>query len=338
MYFLFFKEKKMKKIIFVLFAVILLTAPAFTQTFTHIQDIDLSSYGTSIVLQGIDAYDGALFLPTFTERTVLKIEDPTGGAPTVTTFADLSTEFTWNAGRGLSGIFIDQTDGTVYVSGDTGIDGACASYNQAGTQLAKLDDTGGGHRTGGVALWGSPSEVLLSQIGSAAFEAPTTLGTASLGYGLVGSSYHRDFAIFGSDVYISFTNNAGGDGVDRFTSGTLGDISSYTATTAWIDYGDSTFDAFAGLFYYDYNGGTPMDYLVCANTDLDQLELYDLADGSQDIVLTSAEGVTEPTDAVVFNVGGSEYLAVAQKGLAGTIVSIFGIDGATNVEKWDIFE
>jgi hypothetical protein len=324
----------MKKSIFILFAVLLLTVPAFTQTFTHIQDIDVGSFGTTP--QGIAEYNGTLFLAAFAERRVLKIEDPTDGAATVSVFADLTAEYTWATGRGVSGICVDPVSGTVYASGDTGTDGACAAYNQAGTQTAKLDDTGNGHRNSGVALWGA-SDILLSQVGTGMFEVPATLA-ATYVHGLVGSSYHRDIVVFGNDVYISFTNNAGGDGVDKFSGGTPGDFASYTATTAWVDYGNSTFDAFAGIFYYDYNGGTPMDYLVCANTDVDQVELYDLADASQDIVLDGTDGITEPTDAVVFNVNGSEYLAVAQKGGAGNIVSIFGIDGATNVQQWDMFE
>jgi hypothetical protein len=318
----------MKKILFLLIGTLLFVTPVFSQTLTYVQTISVAAETTSPT--SIAFYDGDLFIATFTERTIIKVDDPTDGGATVSTLIDLSGLAAWAGGRGLSGIDVNQSTGDIYASGDYGSGTAIARVNQAGTQTASLVDVL--NRCGGCTLWGADPDVLITNI---------LTGLGEMDAGLVGyetftasSTYPRDVAVVGNDIYASYTNGGTNDGILKFTGGTAGDLTGYTSSN-WVALGAGTWQAGCGVAYWDYNGGTPMDYVMFANLVNNTLEIYDAADASLDITLGAVENVTTPRDACIGTIGGNDFLFVCEG--TNAEVDVFAIDGATDVNSWSLY-
>jgi hypothetical protein len=318
----------MKKILFIIVTLLMVT-PAFSQTFTHIQTIDVSSATAGPT--GIAFYNDDIYLAAFSERTIVKVEDPTDAGYIVSTFADLSGIATWDSGRGVNGIDINQSTGEIYASGDHGTGSAIARVDQTGTITASYNDET--YRCGGCALWGSDPDLLITNI---------LTGLGELDAGLVGyetfaasaTIYPRDVTMFGDDIFAAYTNGGTNDGILRFTGGTAGDLAGYTASN-WVALASGTWNTGCGVFYWDYNGGTPMDYVLFSNLVDYTLEFYDAADASLDITLGLSESINSPRDACVGTIDGNEYLFVSDGSMGQ--VEVFGIDGATNVDHWNMF-
>lgn len=306
-----------------------MVTPAFSQTITHLQTIDVSAQTAGPT--GIAFYDGDIYLAAFGERTIVKVDDPTDAGCTVSTFADLSGLAVWDPGRGVNGIDINQSTGEIYASGDYGSGTAIARIDQTGTQTASYTDAA--NRCGGCCLWGPDPDVLITNILTGLGELDAGLA----GYETFAASstiYPRDVTMFGDDIFAAYTNGGTNDGILRFTGGTAGDLTGYTASN-WVALASGTWNTGCGVFYWDYNGGTPMDYILFSNLVNFNLEFYNAANANLEFSLGLAESINSPRDACVGTIGGNDFLFVTDGSMAQ--VEVFSIDGATNIDNWNMY-
>jgi len=311
-----------------------LCSSVYCQTLTYLHTVDAT--GVVDFLTGVAFHDSKLYAVSFNDRKVIEVSGPAAAGAVVDEFADASGLTSWPSGRGLTGVDVNRSTGDVIVSGDDGTGHVILMYSPAGVLSATLIDVNSGHRNGGVAVWDSTGTLLVAQTGSGLFHVAEDLSgyrsTAWLGGSL---PYHRDVAVFGDDFFLSRTNwGSGQDGIVRYSGGTAGDLTGYTATQ-WVTLSDWSGAAGCGIYYWDYNGSVPMDYIVYANQLDKTLDFYDAVDASLDIVMdaTSTAGVlTDPRDACTGSIQGGEYLFVTN-GATNEIV-VFGIDGASPVEGW----
>ncbi len=322
----------MKKIYPALILCVLFAMSAFAQTpsFSYIQTIDVSSYG--VTPTALAFYNGDVYVATFGDQKVLKIEDAISTPPTAGIFADLSGETTWNAGRGLQGLDVDQSTGEVYASGDSGNGHAVFKMDTSGNVIANLTDENAGHRNAGCALWGSSPSLLVAQSGDGMFNVVNDLsGYESTAYLSGGSAYKRDVCIAGDNVYFSRTNGGATDGIDKFTGGTAGDLADYTGS-AWLDLSGGSWQAAVGIHSWQYNSNW---LILLANQIDDTLDIYQESDATKLTSLGASDDIDDPRDSCVGTFGSDEYLFVSDS--LNDVIHVFGVDGATSVKNWTMY-
>ncbi len=341
----------MKKSYLITLLLLILSIAVFSLTVDYVTSIDISAEGDGPI--GLAFYNGSVFTVTFNDRKIIKVDDPVSGSPVVSTFADTSSLLSWPTGRGLTGIDIDSSTGDTYVSGDYGSGGSVFKYDSSGTLVNSFIDTTADHRNGGCTLWGSTPDLLICQSGKGMFDMLNTLtGYDSPGWisgGVNATTYYRDVAVVGDDFYVSRTyypaglGASGPDGIDKFTGGTAGDLTGYTAD-GWIDLADGTAQAGCGIYYWLYAnimGPFPISYILYANQLDKTLDFY-LAEiagvPTKALTLGATENVTDPRDSCVGVIGVDEFLFVSQS--ATNEILVFEIDGGgiTKSHNWSLFE
>jgi hypothetical protein len=314
----------------------------FAQTLSYLQTIDASSYGSYCT--GIAFHNGNLYVVSFTDKKVLKITNANTASPTVSVFADVSSEATWGSGRGLQGIAVNPATDDVFVSGDTSTGHCVVKYNSSGTKLASLVDSDTGHRNAGCAIWGTDPDLILTQTGSGLFDVNLDLsGYDAPAYASGAHSYGRDVCVVGNSIYVSRTAVASPnlDGIDEFTGGTAGDLTSYAAAT-WIDGTGFSSQASSGIYAWNYMAiGGLKSYICWANVvtpGARTLDIYDQSSKTLFKSLGSADNVIDARDSCVGIFGSDSYLFISHGGASNVLV--FGIDGATlssGIADWSMY-
>jgi hypothetical protein len=319
--------------IMVLFCV---TGSLFAQTISYLQAIDTSVSGSFTT--GIAFHNGNLYVVTFIDRKVLKITNANTASPTVSVFADVSTEATWATGRGLQGIAVNPATGDVFASGDTGSGHCVVKYNSSGTKLASLVDENSTHRNAGCAIWGLDPDLLLTQTGSGLFDVNLDLSGYDTPSYLSGAhAYGRDVCIVGNSIYVSRTAVAGLDGIDEFIGGTAGDLTSYAAST-WIDGTGFSSQAASGIYAWNYTSATYICWANVITPGARTLDIYNQSTKALFKSLGSADNVIDPRDSCVGLFGSDSYLFISHGGQNNVLV--FGIDGATltsGIADWSVY-
>lgn len=345
----------MKKLALSLIAAALLAfaVSAYAQepqyTFTFEKGIDTSSLSNTNASIGV--YDGEVFFTSFTNQRLLKIADPLGASPAVSQLADLSAATTWPAGRGLTGLNIDPSNGDVYFAGDAGAadQGVLAVYSKTGTQIFQTvafpDRLSSVAPYGGVA--GTVDKVVVTYVLTSAIKTydltpPSTFAQTSISAAFTApyNANIRDVAVNGDRIFYSRsgTNPDGYALVDA--SATPGSVASLNSTGLFQASGSNSV-ASVGVGVWD-DGTT--EWLIVPDLTAKKIIFVNTANTAEKIELQDA--VNAPTtmrDACVANIGGSNYLfvtAAADPTATPPIpdkVLIFKINGAADVSDWTLF-
>jgi len=334
---------------FLLAAVAMIAAASYADTTaTYVGKITLPAAYNNGFPATIDFYnaDQSLVVGLFNARKVVKVTDPLG-TPAVTDLADLSSDWAWGSGRGISGINIDQATGNIFGGGDPGENGGAFILSPTGTKLlignpenrmtslAKFNDAG----TTAVGTYVLSSSIGTYDVTQASMPQVSVTGTFSSPY----NANLRDCAVNSdySRVYYS-RNGTTPDGyavVQDPTPGD-GDLSGLSSTGIYQASGTNTIGAM-GLGLWQVSG---KEYLLVPDVTGKKVTIIDVDTSNpsaSSVVLHVGSSAMLSTirDACVGNIGGTNYLFVTDVGTSANEVEIeiFQLNGFASVGDWSLY-
>jgi hypothetical protein len=295
----------------------------------------------------IDFYnaDQSLVVGLFNARKVVKVTDPLG-TPAVTELADLSGDFPWQSGRGISGINIDQASGNIFGAGDPGVNGGAFILSPTGTKLlignpanrmtslAKFNDAG----TTAVGSYVLSSSLRTYDVTQASMPQISVTGVFSSPY----NANIRDIAVNSgySRIYYSRngTTNDGYAVVQDPTPGD-GDISGLMSTGIYQATGTNAIGAM-GVGLWEVSG---KEYLLVPDVSGKKITIIDVdtaSPGSSTVVLHAGDSTIFSTirDACVGKIGNTYYLFATDVGTATEAeIEIFQLSEFATVGDWSLY-
>lgn len=311
-----------------------LSLPVLTMavpTVSYLGSIPIGGFGTAPT--GVAVYNGAVFVNAFTQNKVLKISTPFEyAAPTVTFHVDLSSTFTWGSSRGLQGLSVDPANGNLIVAGDTGSLGAVAIVDQAGTIVSSGTFA---TRTNTATKFGAAGNLLLSGTNSTLYNVNSSLVEAN---NVAGTSFYRGSVVVGDTIYAIHNNNTATDSITKLTGGTAGSLAGYTASE-WFATSGKTTNAYQGLASY-FDAGSSTTYIVVPDPKAatPSVKFVNTNTGVADVTFADAN-LADINGVATATISGGDYvfLTAPSGGSFGTRVVVLGINGATAVNDWTVY-